>query len=92
MLLVPPDENSDSECRIILAGDVSPGNSEDILKNILGIENIETSTSDGIDSTVSEVLVKPYIMALLSRKISDLDYEKPSGEYRILPGSSQTTM
>ncbi len=84
VLLTPPDENSDSECRILLAEDASSENSVKVLEDILGDENIETSTTEGIDSTISEVLVKPYIMALLSRKVSDLDYEKPSGEYRMV--------
>ncbi len=84
VLLTPPDENSDSECRILLAEDISPETASKTLSEILGSDSIESSTSDEIDSTVSEVLVKPYIMALLSRKVSDLDYEKPSGEYRMV--------
>lgn len=84
VLLTPPDENSSLECRIILADDISLEKSETILREILGADNIESSTTDGIDSTISEVLVKPYIMALLSRKVSNLDYEKPSSEYRMV--------
>lgn len=84
VLLTPSDEKTDSQCRIMLAADISLENSEQILRGILGSETVETSTADEIDSAISEMLVKPYIMALLSRKVSDLDYERPSGEYRMV--------
>lgn len=84
VLLTPPDQANSSECRIILAGDISLKDSASILKEVMGIVDPESVSAEKLDEIVTELLVKPYIMALLSRKISDLDYENPSGEYRMV--------
>lgn len=84
IVIVYPGTGNEMDTRFILAEDVSVHNSDEILANLLGVLNLESMISDEIDKLLSEVLMKPYLLALLSRKVSDLDLEKPTAEYRMI--------
>ena len=65
---------------------------DEAVQDIFYGANFVTIESSKFDSEVSEVLVKPYVMSLLSRKISDLDYIPRTKEYeRILDLSRSVT-
>lgn len=84
-IVVVPSKNGEEErFRFLLAKDISMPESENIIGDLFGMINLESFTSTEIDKIVSEILVKPYLMALLSRKIIDLDFEDPSGEYKLV--------
>lgn len=84
VLVLPSRELRDLKTRIILATDISSKDSENTIKQILGEIPIEKRTADESDKIISEVLVKPYLLSLISRKVSDLDYEMPTSEYSMV--------
>lgn len=84
VLVVPPEGDKRAESRIILVDDISRENAQSTVHDLLGNVNLVTKTAEENDKIVSEVLVKPYLMALLSRKIADLDYTQPTGEYNLV--------
>lgn len=62
------------------------------VQEIFSGANFITQDSSAFDLEVSELLVKPYIMSLLSRKITDLDHIPKTPEYdRILDLSRSVT-
>lgn len=84
IVAVPSKNGEEERFRFLLAKDISMPESENIIGDLFGMINLESFTSTEIDKIVSEILVKPYLMALLSRKIIDLDFEDPSGEYKLV--------
>ncbi len=84
VLVSPPGENRKSGGRFFLMNDLSPENSHETLVKLFGKLEFEQKTAAEYDRMISEVLVKPYIMALVSRKLSDLDYEEATGEYALI--------
>ena len=84
VLVSQPGEESQSGGRFVLIDDLSPDNAGETLEKLFGKAQFEIKGAQENDKMVSEVLVKPYIMALLSRKVSDLDYECPTNEYGMI--------
>ena len=77
----PPDE---PKYDLILVTDVSsPVAGAATGKLFSGLDKLEKTAAEH-DKMMSELLVKPYIMSLLSRKITDLDQKPATGEYEMI--------
>ena len=65
---------------------------DEVIQDLFNGANFVTQDSSKFDAQVSEILVKPYILSLLARKISDLDQVPRTKEYeKILDLSRSVT-
>ena len=65
--------------------DISREGTREIVEELFGTAMESMSkTAEEHDKLISELLVKPYILSLLSRKISDLDFTPTTPEYDML--------
>lgn len=64
--------------------DVTAPDSQEVISALFpGVQVVE-KTAEEHDRLMSELLVKPYIFSLLSRKITDLDQTPKTGEYEMV--------
>ncbi len=84
VLLQPPGDYNQTGAKFMIISDLSRDKANESLEKVFGKVQFDTKTAQENDKIVSEVLVKPYLMALLSRKVADLDYEFPTNEYGMI--------
>lgn len=84
-LLNDVSENiSEPRYELVVIGDVSAKNAPEIASRIFpGVATV-SRTAEEHDRIMSEILVKPYVMSLLARKITDLDQAPRTGEYEMV--------
>lgn len=72
-----------------MISDITREDSDSIMPRVFGSQGFLEATAAGFDKAASELLVKPYIMYLLSRKISDLDQDPVTTHYSHLQAMSR---
>lgn len=77
------EESGKPEYELAVIRDISTENAVAIASQIFPGVQIVEKTSDEHDKLMSEILVKPYIFSLLSRKVTNLDQVPKTGEYEM---------
>lgn len=85
-----PEHGEQPRKTMSIITDISREGYDEVIQELFSGVNLVTQGSSDFDGQVSELLVKPYIMSLLSRKISDLDYIPRTKEYEQLLDLSRT--
>lgn len=76
-----PEAGEQARKAVNILTDICREDYDEVVQELFNGANFVTLDSSSFDTQVSEVLVKPYILSLLSRKISDLDYIPKTREY-----------
>ncbi len=76
-----PEAGEQQRKTVSIITDICREDYDEVVQDIFSGANFITQASTKFDSQVSELLVKPYILSLLARKVSDLDYIPKTKEY-----------
>ena len=76
-----PEAGEQPRKTVSIITDICREDYDEAVQEIFSGANFITQESSGFDTQVSELLVKPYIMSLLARKVSDLDFIPRTKEY-----------